>query len=145
MNTGIIIREYDISDQRAVISLMRQNTPKYFAAEEEMDLKKYLESEIELYYVVILEDQIVGAGGINFDDNKTIGVISWDIFHPEYQGQSLGKQLVKYRIDKLQTLNSMEEIIVRTSQITYKFYEKQGFEVIEIFKNYWQKDLICII
>ena len=45
---------------------------------------------------------VVGCGGINFAENKTIGKISWDIIHPDFQGKSLGTKLLKYRIEVLE-------------------------------------------
>lgn len=135
----ITIREYEPTDKSAVINLIRLNTPRYFAPEEEADLSRYLDSERELYYVLLFNEKIVGCGGINFADNKTTGRISWDIFHPQYQGKSLGTQLLKYRIGKLKSFGGIQKITVRTSQVAYKFYEKQGFEPIEIKKDYWAK------
>lgn len=44
---------------------------------------------------------------------------------------------MKHRIDKLNSIDSIKKITVRTSQVTYKFYEKQGFELFEIIKDYW--------
>lgn len=135
----ITIREYELTDKSAVMNLIRLNTPRYFAPEEEADLSRYLDSERELYYVLLFNEKIVGCGGINFADHKTTGRISWDIFHPQYQGKSLGTQLLKYRIGKLKSLGGVQKITVRTSQVAYKFYEKQGFELIEIKKDYWAK------
>jgi [ribosomal protein S18]-alanine N-acetyltransferase len=137
MSALITIRDYETNDKADIINLIRLNTPEFFAADEEEDLNKYLETEKELYYVVLYDGKIVGCGGINFADNKTIGKISWDIFHPEYQGKSLGTKLLKHRIDILKSIESIQKITVRTSQIAYKFYEKQGFELFEIKKNYW--------
>ena len=133
----ITIRAYETKDKNEVINLIRLNTPKYFAVNEEEDLNRYLESERELYYVLLYDQIIVGCGGINFTDNHTTGKISWDIFHPDYQGKSLGSKLVKYRIDKLTSMEGIQKISVRTSQVAYKFYEKQGFELMEIKKDYW--------
>jgi N-acetylglutamate synthase-like GNAT family acetyltransferase len=133
----IEIREYEINDKNEVISLIRQNTPKFFATEEVEDLNKYLETERELYYVLLFEGKIVGCGGINFADNMTTGKISWDIFHPDYQGKLLGTKLLKHRINKLKSIHSIKKITVRTSQVAYKFYEKQDFELFEIKKDYW--------
>ena len=99
MNHSITIREYEPTDKDAVINLIRLNIPKYFAPTEETDLNYYLDHERELYYVLLFDGQIVGCGGINFEDNKTTGKISWDILHPQYQGKSLGSQLLKYRIE----------------------------------------------
>jgi len=134
---SISIREYETKDKNEVINLLRFNTPKYFAVEEEEDLSNYLATEREIYYVLLYDQQIVGCGGINFADSKTTGKISWDIFHPDYQGKSLGSKLLKYRIEKLNSMDGIQRITVRTSQVAYQFYEKQGFELFEIKKDYW--------
>ena len=135
MNHSITIREYEPTDKDAVINLIRLNIPKYFAPTEETDLNYYLDHERELYYVLLFDGQIVGCGGIN----KTTGKISWDILHPQYQGKSLGSQLLKYRIEKIKVIDSIQKITVRTSQLAYKFYEKQGFELNEVKEDYWAK------
>lgn len=137
MTSLITIREYEPSDKNDVIDLIKLNTPEFFAMDEEEDLKKYLETERELYYVLLYDGEIVGCGGINFANDKTVGKISWDIFHPNYQGKSFGTKLLNYRIDKLNSIDSVQKITVRTSQVAYKFYEKQGFELFEIIKDYW--------
>ena len=139
MNNSITIREYKSIDKSNVINLIKLNTPKYFAPEEENDFSNYLDNERELYYVLLFNEKIVGCGGINFAENKTIGKISWDILHPEYQGKSLGTRLLEYRIEKLESIKSVQKITVRTSQVAYQFYEKQGFELKEIKKDYWAK------
>lgn len=139
MNNSITIREYKSIDKSSVMNLIRLNTPEYFALEEEDDFSNYLDNERELYYVLLFNEKIVGCGGINFAENKTIGKISWDILHPEYQGKSLGTRLLEYRIEKLESIKSVQKITVRTSQVAYQFYEKQGFELKEIKKDYWAK------
>ena len=139
MNNSITIREYKSIDKSSVMNLIRLNTPEYFAPEEENDFSNYLDNERELYYVLLFNEKIVGCGRINFAKNKTIGKISWDILHPEYQGKSLGTRLLEYRIEKLESIKSVQKITVRTSQVAYQFYEKQGFELKEIKKDYWAK------
>lgn len=136
-DNSIIIREYRATDKEAVINLIKLNTPSSFAEEETEDLSDYLDKEIELYYVLLVDRKVVGAGGINFAENKTIGKISWDIIHPDYQGKSLGTKLLKYRIGILKAIPGIKKITVRTSQVAYKFYEKQGFTLNEIKRNYW--------
>jgi ribosomal protein S18 acetylase RimI-like enzyme len=137
MTKLITIREYETNDKDDVIKLVRLNTPEFFATDEEEDLNKYLETERELYFVLLYDGKIVGSGGINFADGKTIGKISWDIFHPDFHGKYLGTNLLKHRIDILNSIDSIQKITVRTSQATYKFYEKQGFELFETIKDYW--------
>ena len=139
MTNLISIREYETKDKNEIINLIRLNTPEFFAADEEKDLIQYLETERDLYYVLLYNGKIVGCGGINFTENKTIGKISWDIFHPNYQGKSLGTKLLKHRIDILSSIDSIQKITVRTSQVAYKFYEKQGFALVETIKDYWEE------
>ena len=136
-NHSITIREYLPTDKEAVLNLIKWNTPDYFADKEADDFSRYLDKEIEMYYVLLVDRKVVGCGGINFAENKTIGKISWDIIHPDFQGKSLGTKLLKYRIEVLRTIPGIQKITVRTSQVAYKFYEKQGFTLNEIKKDYW--------
>ncbi|MFY7811309.1 MAG: GNAT family N-acetyltransferase [Flavobacterium sp.] len=138
-NENISIREFEVNDSKKIVDLFRLNVPKFFAKEEEKDLIQYLENEIELYYVLLYDGKIVGSGGINFENEMKTGIISWDIIHFDFQGKKLGSQLLKHRIEKLKTIESIQEIVVRTSQFTYLFYDKQGFEISEIIKDYWAK------
>lgn len=137
MKVPIQIRKYIKDDKTTLLHLLELNTPQYFAVEEKSDFEHYLDNEIDNYFVVVYQSTIVGCGGINFFEDKTIGRISWDIVHPDYQGKSIGKQLLEFRIEKLKTEKNLQKIIVRTSQVAYSFYRKFGFEVVEIVADYW--------
>ena len=136
-NRKVIIREYLPTDKEAVMNLIKLNTPDYFAEKEADDLNKYLDKEIERYYVLLVNGTVIGSGGINFAENKTVGKISWDMIHPKFQGKSLGTKLLNHRLEILKTIPGIQRITVRTSQAAYKFYEKQGFVLHEIKKDYW--------
>lgn len=129
------IRPYSPSDKNAVLLLFDWNVPDYFSKEERDGLVFYLDREIELYFVVVINTQIVGCGGINFESTK--GIISWDIIHPQFQNQNLGTQLIQHRIEVLNNMPLIEKIVVRTSQHTFKFYQKKGFDLLETEKDYW--------
>jgi [ribosomal protein S18]-alanine N-acetyltransferase len=135
----ISIREFEVNDTKEIIDLFRLNVPKFFAKEEEKDLIQYLENDTELYYILLFDGKIVGSGGIYFENELKIRIISWDIIHPDFQGKKLNSQLLKHRIEKMKTIENIQEIVVRTSQFTYQFYNKQGFETSEIIKYYWAK------
>ncbi len=140
MKKELTIRAYRNADKAEVLNLLSLNTPQYFSPDEFQDLENYLENEIEYYYVIEIEGKIIGSGGFNFADDKTTGIISWDILHPDFQGKSLGSTLLAHRIENIQKFEHVSKIIVRTSQLVYKFYEKCGFDVIEVIKDYWAKD-----
>jgi len=133
----VTIRSYNSNDKKELIKIIRLNTPAFFALEEEKDFIEYLDSKIQDYFILELENKIIGCGGINYRENKSIGVISWDMIHPVFHYKGYGKLLINYRVERLLKINSIKEIIVRTSQHTYKFYEKSGFELINTNKDFW--------
>ena len=137
MKEEVKVRAYQPGDKQVVLHLLKLNTPGYFAPEEEKDLVHYLDHEIEQYFVVEVNKEVVGCGGINLADNKTTGKISWDIMHPGFQGKGLGTLLLHHRIDVLKKTKGIKKITVRTSQVAYRFYEKSGFVLTGKVKDYW--------
>ncbi|WP_225312718.1 GNAT family N-acetyltransferase [Pseudotamlana haliotis] len=136
MKTIKMIRKYSKEDKQKVIKLLRQNTPKYFVPSEEIDF----ENEVEDYFVYEQHSEIIGAGGINYFPNDKIARISWDIIHPNHQGKGIGKALMQYRMNHLIEKPNIEFIVVRTTQLAFQFYEKTGFKLIRIEKDFWAKD-----
>ncbi len=134
-----IIRKYNKLDQLKLIELIRQNTPEFFAPSEESDLINYLNEEVEDYFIIEKDDEIIGCGGINYEKAKSTGIISWDIISSKHQGLGIGSKLLKYRLNELQKNHEINKVIVRTSQYAYPFYEKHGFELGYIKKDHWGK------
>lgn len=129
------IRKYQVEDKEAVLRIFDLNSPEYFDQSERADYKKYLEMEREDYFVVEKGSKVLGAGGINYEDERAI--LSWDMIHPDHHGKGLGKQLIAHRFKVIEANNAIDSILVRTSQLTYEFYEKQGFELEKVVKDYW--------
>jgi GNAT superfamily N-acetyltransferase len=137
MHPGVVIRAYSPADEQAVIQLLRLNTPKYFAPEEEKDLLRYLQGEIEHYFVMELDGETIGSGGYNFAGDPSHARISWDLLHPARHGQGHGSVLLRHRLDRLLANGTVRKITVRTSQLVYRFYEKAGFVLQEVVPDYW--------
>ena len=135
------IRPYTIDDKVALLALLRGNTPHFFDPSEEEDFHFYLDNQIEDYFVVIQNFEIVGCGGINYFPDQRIARLSWDIISASSHGKGLGNLLVKHRIQLLKSNPSYERIVVRTSQHAYKFYEKMGFNLTKITVNFWAENL----
>lgn len=135
-----MIRKYSSSDKPQILELLKLNTPEFFAVSEEKDLKQYLENEVEDYFVVEENTKIIGAGGINYVPKEKIATISWDIIDPNSQGKGIGRKLTQHRIDQLKGNQKVDSIVVRTSQLTYKFYEKMGFTLEKVEKDFWAKN-----
>lgn len=133
------IRKFKQKDLESIRSIFNANTPQFFDPSEEKELIHYLSSEIEDYFVIENDAQIIGCGGINYDDDSKTGIISWDIIHPDFQGQGVGQKLLAHRLNILKSNKISKKIIVRTSQLTFKFYEKSGFTLIDTRKDFWAK------
>lgn len=137
MEKGVFIRDYVHEDKEKILELLRMNTPAFFSSDEESDLIFYLENEIEKYFVVELENEIVGCGGINFKEDGSVGLLSWDFLHPNFQRKGIGKALLHHRLKLLKLIPEIKTIRVRTSQHANSFYEKGGFVLKERVKDYW--------
>lgn len=133
------IRKYTKADKSALLNIISLNVPEYFAESEIEDYNLYLEDEVEDYFVVIESGVIVGAGGINYKLNEATAYISWDVIHPDYQNKGIGKTLLNYRINLISGNANIHKTVVRTSQLVYRFYEKNGFGLKEVHHDYWAK------
>ena len=135
-----MIRPYLESDKNAVLALFMKNTPQFFEPAEIDDLSSYLDNEREDYFVFEENQQILGAGGINYGvDTDDSARLSWDAISPEHHGKGIGSRLVQHRLDVLRQVNTIQRVIVRTSQFAHSFYAKQGFDLDEIKNDYWAK------
>jgi ribosomal protein S18 acetylase RimI-like enzyme len=135
-----VIRAYNRSDKIEVIQLFKLNTPQYFDASEEKGFVHYLDHDIEDYFVFESNRQIIGSGGVNLSSKEKSACLSYGMIHPDFQGQGIGRELTHFRINHLRRIPHIEEIVVRTSQHVFKFYEKMGFKIDHIEKDYWAKD-----
>jgi [ribosomal protein S18]-alanine N-acetyltransferase len=131
------IRPYRQTDKERIIELFRLNTPAFFASEEEDELVLYLNDHAQHYFVAETGDKIIGSGGYNLFPEDETARISWDIFHPHAQGKGLGSALTNFRIEELRKTPGVKHIVVRTSQLAYRFYEKFGFTTTKIINDYW--------
>lgn len=135
-----MIRKYKEKDKPDLIRLFMLNTPEFFATSEESDYAEYLNIHASNYFVVEESNKIIGAGGINFGfDNGKTARIAWDMVHPEKQGKGIGSKLTRFRIDEIKKNPDVKRIVVRTSQLAYKFYEKKGFKLKNIEKDFWAR------
>lgn len=134
-----IIEPYSHTHRNDLLAIFRMHVPAYFAPQEEKDLIMFLDNYAQNFYVYKDGDKLVGCGGHNIDG--TIGKLSWYMTHAQYMGKGIGKMLVQYNLEKLKGYEGINRIIVRTSQLTDKFYEPFGFKLIKVEKDYWAEGL----
>lgn len=139
MKDDFKIRAYTPADKAGLIEVLKLNIPQNFDESQIDDLVNYLDNQIEAYFVIERKGKLIGGGGINFNHYNQEARISWDFIHPDLHGEGAGKKLLDYRIDLLKSMDNIEKITVRTSQMAYQFYEKYGFQLQDIMEDHWAK------
>lgn len=125
-----MLREYTPDDLESVIQIFRSNIPKFFGPGEEDGLRDFLKDFSEDYYVLEIDGEIVGAGGIAINDGDTVS-LCWGMVRKDKLGTGLGKKLTEFRIEKSREKFGTLPLVTSTSQLTQGFYEKFGFRVTE--------------
>jgi len=136
-----MIRPYQSSDKKELVAIFKLNTPKYFDTMEVNDFEAYLIDHAETYLTIEYENKIVGGAGYQITDNNTVGRITWIFFHPDSAGLGLGKECVNYCLEVFKKNSTVRKLVVTTSQLAYKFFEKFGLTLIKTEKDYWGKGL----
>ncbi|MFT2010256.1 GNAT family N-acetyltransferase [Pontibacter sp. 13R65] len=134
-----MIRPYETKDRESLVALLQLNIPEFFDASEVEDFVVYLEQDAQNYFVLEEAGRIIGSGGYNWFDGGATARISWDIIHPDFQGKGLGKTLTIFRINEIKKNPVVRLVVVRTSQLVFLFYQKLGFKLEKIEKDFWAK------
>ncbi|WP_271765443.1 GNAT family N-acetyltransferase [Aquimarina algiphila] len=136
-----MIRPYTLSDNEELISIFKLNTPQYFDPKEVDDFKKYLHQYGHTYLTIEYKNKIVGGVGYYIKESDHSGRITWIFFHPDYSGLGLGRKAVEYAITQLKSDSTLKKLVVTTSQLAYRFFEKFDYRLIQIENDYWGKGL----
>lgn len=124
------------------IKIFRSNLPKFFAIEELPIFESFLDEYTEdNYFVVKMDGEIIGCGGIFLDTEKNLAGLSWGMVHSEYHGKGIGKTFTQYRIDLLKKTYPSLPYAIETSQHTAGFYERNGFKTVEIVTDGFSKGI----
>ena len=134
---GFKIRAFNSADRNALIEIFKLNTPQFFDKNEQKDFEDFLDKHADTYFVAEEDEKIVGCGGYYYLADKTVGRVSWDLFHPDSKGKGYGKHLVSHCIEMLKAEPIVKTLVVWTSQYAYGFYGKFGFETKEVRRNFW--------
>ena len=136
-----MIRPYKSSDKPRLLEIFKLNTPEYFDCSEEKDFLEYLEENGDTYLTIEINKEIVGGIGYYVNESDSSGRITWVFFAPDHSGQGLGRQAVAYCLSILNKDKRVEKFMVRTSQHAYRFFEKFGYQISRIEKDYWGQGL----
>jgi len=112
-----------------VVAIFRSNIPKYFGPGEEPGLRDFLGKFADDYFVFELDSEIIGAGGIALNDDRTVS-LCWGMIRSDHLGTGLGRELTEFRIHKAREKFGALPLVISTSQHTKGFYERFGFRLV---------------
>lgn len=139
---NISFKLFNPSESQKCIEIFNSNVPKYFKVKEEEDLRNWLtKTQENPYYLMYSNEILVGCGGVFFDHSKKIAGFAWGIIHQDFHKKGFGRELSNFRLTILDQLapNYLHEL--STSQFTYIFFEKIGFQIESIQKDGWFKGM----
>tara|TARA_B100001758_G_C17789771_1_gene294118 strand:- start:19 stop:465 length:447 start_codon:yes stop_codon:yes gene_type:complete len=135
------IEPYDSKYFENCTEIIQSNTPKYIHQSEHSDYRDYLLRDDKTYFVLFNDLNLVACGGYGLNKSQTKAGLSWGLVHRMYHDLGYGSYLLKYRLNQIKNNYPDTEIILDTSQYTYKFFEKFGFKVKTISKNAYGEGL----
>lgn len=148
----MIIRPYTIADKAACLEAFKSNMPEYFAAAELPDFESWLDEQAkqttatpgnvtEQYFVIEKSAKVIGCGGYYIDLPKQTAIMTWGLVNRAFHRQGIGKELFQYRITAIQSICSTCKIILDTSQYAFPFFQKWGFTITKISKDFYAKGI----
>ena len=136
------ITRYNSQFLSSCIDLFKSNFPVFFAFKEENLFFNYLQKSHLNYYVIFNHNnRLVASGGYEYEQEKDSVSLTWGMVASKDQNLGYGSFLTNFRLNKIKKEFPNCSIELNTSQKTFKFYEKFGFDVINIRPNYYAKGL----
>ncbi len=133
MEKALEIRNFTRKDKPKCLEIFKSNHPKYFATHELPLFDKWLDTcELKEYFVAEKEGEILACGGVFLDGRFDKAGLSWGMVHSGFHGKGIGREFTQFRVEKMKELFPTYGAMLETSQFTFKFYEKLGFETKEI-------------
>lgn len=136
------IRKYEAADHNTCMEAFKTNVPKYFTEGEIGDFERFLlkleDATVENnppYYVLELDGSIIGCGGFGEKDGVDAITFVWGLVHNDYHKRGFGEQLLVFRLAEIKLQNPGRQIILDTTQHSFSFFEKYGFETVKITEN----------
>jgi ribosomal protein S18 acetylase RimI-like enzyme len=123
------------------LSILKSNTPEFIDKSEESLFINYLSRKGIIYFVLFESRKLIGCGGFGYDNKKDSVILSWGLIHNQFHKMGFGTHLLQYRIKQIVKKYPNSNIILDTSQKTYKFYERFSFSVDNITRNFYGKGL----
>ena len=142
---------YSNAYREGCMAAFHSNVPAFFTVEEINQFNTwldYLETGIidnpdseSHYFVVLHNTMVIGCGGFGYDNNTNKAVLAWGLVHNDYHKKNIGRKLLEFRLEKIATLYPGASLWLDTTQHSYPFFEKFGFEIQQYTEDGYAKGM----
>ena len=143
--TSLTHRAYTAIDRDDCIAVFQSNVPKFFRERERSEFVDFLgsclaagareESDVCRYFVVLMNDQVVGCGGYGLRVESVTADLCWGMVQAPHHGSRIGEYLLLARLHEIVTTTDAQAIRLGTSQLTEQFFQRYGFATQRIAKD----------
>jgi ribosomal-protein-alanine N-acetyltransferase len=140
------ILDYNGSHRQSCVDMFLSNTPSFFAPVEQPLFESWLDDlekgrqrkDAVIYNYVLFEDQLpVASGGFYVGALDHKARMAWGMVHRAHHRRGLGREFLNFRIRRIRQMFPYSLIALDTTQFSFGFYEKQGFVVTGITKDFY--------
>lgn len=129
----IHVRPYTAADRAACLAVYDSNVPAYFLPEERPAYAAFLDALPGPYLVLEAEDErVVACGGYAVKPGTTTADMCWGMVVQDLHRTGLGWQLLQARLARVRADPGVTDIALNTSQHTWRFYARVGFQTERI-------------
>lgn len=129
------VRPYLPADREACLAVFDSNTPQFFHASERTAFDQFLDSRAANYFVMEHDGNIVGCGGFAIEENPQQASLTWGMIRKDLHRNGLGRFLLMFRLREIGKASSAGMVRLSTSQHSQRFFESQGFRVLEVIPD----------
>ena len=130
--SAAMARQYEAGDRDACLAVFDSNVPRYFRTAERADFGAFVEALPGPYLVLEDERRIVACGGYALREGAGIADLCWGMVARDRHRSGLGRELTRARMDAARRHPGVRELALETSQLTTAFYERLGFEIVDV-------------
>ena len=132
-SSDLTIREYATTHRETCLAIFDSNRPKYFAEPEREQFAGWLDkTDRPTYSVVELDNEVVACGGIYLDEGRNQTGLAWGLVRSDLHSRGIGRIMTQHRVQQMRDQFPDLTQRLETSQHTFHFYEKMGFQTVEI-------------
>lgn len=123
------------------LSILRSNTPEFIDKSEETLYVDFLSRTDIVYFVLFESNELIACGGCGYDSKKDNVTLCWGLVHNQFHKMGFGTHLLQYRLKYIMRSYPNTNVVLDTSQKTYKFYERFNFKVDKITPDFYGEGL----